>query len=68
LSAGTISIRFKIRLNNNVRGFEIQGLKTMLSMYADDSRFILSQQAKSLCCLIEDLDYFSNQIKSNVFI
>ena len=44
----------KIRSNNNIRGLEIQGLKTKVSMYADDTSFILSPQARSLQCLIED--------------
>ena len=66
MSAVTISIRMaiemlaiKIRSNNNIRGLEIQGLKRKVSRYADDSSFILSPQARSLQCLIEDLDNFS---------
>jgi hypothetical protein len=38
-------LAIKIRSNNNIRGLEIQGLKTKLSMYADDSGFMLSPQA-----------------------
>ena len=51
-------LAIKIRLNNNIRGLEIQGLKTKVSMCADDSSFVLSPQARSLQCLIEDLDNF----------
>ena len=51
-------LAIKIRSNNNIRGLEIQGLRTV-SMCADDSSFILSPQARSLQCLIEDLDNFS---------
>ena len=59
-------LAIKIR-SNNIRGLEIQGLKTKLSMYADDSGFMLSPQARSLQCLIEDLDNFSelSGLKSN---
>ena len=49
----------KIRSNDNIRGLEIQDLKTKVSMYADDSSFMLSPHARSLQCLIEDLDKFS---------
>jgi hypothetical protein len=52
-------LAIKIRCNNNIRGLEIQGLKTKVSMYADDSSFMLSAQARSLQCLIKDLDNFS---------
>ena len=45
-------LAIKIRSNNNIRGLEIQGLKPKVSMYANDSSFILSQQARSLQCLI----------------
>ena len=42
----------KIRSTNNIKGLEIQGSKTKVSLYADDSCFLLS--------LIEDLDTFAN--------
>jgi hypothetical protein len=67
VSAVTISIGYghrnaiKIR-SNNIRGLEMQGLKKV-SMYANDSSFILSPQAISLQCLIEDLDNF--ELKPN---
>ena len=51
-------LAIKIRSNNNIRGLEIQGLKTEVCMYADNSTFILSVQARSLQCLIEDLDNY----------
>lgn len=51
-------LAIKIRSNSNIRGLKIQGLKTKVFIYADDSSFILSQQAISLQCLIEDLDNF----------
>ena len=50
----------KIRPNNNIKGLEIHGLKTKVSLYADDSCFILIPQLESLHGLIEDLDTFSN--------
>ena len=65
MSAVTISIRYghlnaiKIRTNNNIRGLEIQALKTKGSMYADDSSCMLSPQARSLQRLIKDLDNIS---------
>ena len=52
-------LAIKISPNNNNRGLEIQGLKTKVSMYADDSSFMLSPQARSLQRLIEDLDNVS---------
>ena len=51
-------LAIKIRSKNDIIGVEIQGLKTKMSMYADDSSFKLSPQARSLQCLIEDLDNF----------
>lgn len=38
-------LSIKIKSNNNIRGLEIQGLKTKVSIYADNSSFILSPQA-----------------------
>ena len=52
-------LSIKIRSNNNIRGLEIQGLKTKVSMYAYDSSFMLSPYARPLQCLIEDVDNFS---------
>ena len=48
----------KIRSNNNIKGLEIQGLKTKVSLYTDDSCFLLNPQFGSLHSLIEDLDTF----------
>ena len=45
----------KIRSNNNIKGLEIQGLKTKLSL-----NFLLNPQIESFHSLIEDLDTFSN--------
>ena len=59
-------LAIKIRSNNNIRGLEIQGLKTEVSMYADDSSFILSPQARSLQSLIKDLDNFSGLSGLNI--
>ena len=49
-----------IRAQNNIKGIEIQGLKTKVSLYVDDSCFLLNPQFRSLHSLIEDLDNFSN--------
>ena len=49
----------KIRSNNNIKGLEICGLITKLSLYADDSCFLLKPQLESLHSLIEDLDTFA---------
>ena len=38
----------KIRSNNNIKGLEIRGLKTKVSLYADDSCFLLKPQLESL--------------------
>ena len=51
-------LAIKIR-SNNIRVLEIQGLKIKVSMYADESSFILIPQDRSLQCLIEDLYNFS---------
>jgi hypothetical protein len=48
----------KIPPNNNIKRLEIQGLKMKVSLYADDSCFILNPQFGSLHSLIEDLDIF----------
>jgi hypothetical protein len=50
----------KIRSNTNIKGPEIQGLKTKVSLYADDSCFLLNPQLGFLHSFIEDLDCFSN--------
>ena len=34
----------KIRSNNYIKGLEIRGLKTKVSLYADDSCFLLKPQ------------------------
>ena len=48
----------KIRSNNNIKGLEIHGLiKTKVSLYADDTCFLLKPQLES--SLIEDLDTFA---------
>ena len=51
-------LALNIRSNNN-KGLEIQGLKTKVSMYADDSSFILSPQDRSLQCFIEGVHNFA---------
>ena len=48
----------KIR-SNNIKIFEIYGLKTKVSLYADDSCFLLKPQLESLHSLIEDLHNFA---------
>jgi hypothetical protein len=50
----------KIRSNNNIKGLEIRGLKTKVSLCADDSCFLLKPQLESLHSLIEDIDTFAN--------
>ena len=47
----------KIRFNNNIKGLEICGLKTKVSLYADDSCFLLKPQLESLHSFIEDFCY-----------
>jgi thymidine kinase len=49
----------KIRSNNNIKGLETRGLKTKVSLYTDDSCFLLNPQLESLHDLIEDLDTFA---------
>ena len=49
----------KIRSNNNIKGLEIRGLKTKVSLYADDSCFLLKPQLESLHGLIEDFAILS---------
>ena len=49
----------KIRSNNNIKRLEIRGLKTKVSLYADDSCFLLKPQLESLHGLLEDLDNFA---------
>jgi hypothetical protein len=41
-------LAIKIRSNNNIKGLEIQGLRTKVSLYADDSCFLLNPQLRSL--------------------
>ena len=48
----------KIRSNNSIKGLEIRGLKTKVSLYTDDSCFLLKPQLQSLHGLI-DLDTFA---------
>lgn len=50
-------LAIKIRLNNNIYRFKIQGLK--VSMYTDDGSFLLNSQSGLLQGLIEDVDHFS---------
>jgi hypothetical protein len=38
----------EIRSNKNIKGLEIQGIKTKVAMYADDSSFFLNPQSGSL--------------------
>uniref|UniRef100_A0A8C7QL84 Uncharacterized protein n=1 Tax=Oncorhynchus mykiss TaxID=8022 RepID=A0A8C7QL84_ONCMY len=47
--------------NNHISsiGLEISGLKTKVSLYTDDSCFLLKQQLESLHGLLEDLDTFA---------
>ena len=54
------TLAVKIRSNNNIKGLEIHFLKTKVSLYVDDSGFLLKPQLGSLHSLIEDLDTFSN--------
>ena len=49
----------KMRSNNKIKGLEIRGLKTKVSLYADDSCFHLKPQLESLHSLIENLDTFA---------
>ena len=49
-------LAIQIRYNNNIKGLEIQGLKTKVSLYTDDLCFLLNPQFGSLHSLIEDLD------------
>jgi hypothetical protein len=53
-------LAIKVRSNNNIKGLEIRGLQTKVSLYADDSCFLLIPQLESLHSLIEDLDTFAN--------
>ena len=50
----------KMRSNNNIKGLEIHDLKTKVSLYTDDTCFLLIPPLKSLHSLIEDLDTFAN--------
>jgi hypothetical protein len=45
-------LAFKIRSNSNIKGLDIQGLKTQVSLLADNLCFLLNLQFESLHSLI----------------
>ena len=53
-------LAIKIRTNNKIKGIEIRGLKTKVSLYAEDLCFLLKPPFGSLQRLIDNLDHFSN--------
>jgi hypothetical protein len=53
-------LAIKIRSNKNIKGLEIWGIKTKVSMYGDDSSFSLYPQSGSLHSLLEDHGHFSS--------
>ena len=52
-------LAIKIRTNTNIKGLEINGFEEKISMYADDSNFLLSPSESSLKALTDDLNEFS---------
>jgi hypothetical protein len=60
-------LAIKIRSSINIKGLEVQGVKTKLSLYTDDSCFLLNPQLESLhsqIIFLTSLDY--NQIMCTI--
>lgn len=53
-------LAIKIRRNNAIKGLGVNGLTSKISMYADDTNFLITEQNTSLQNLTIDLDAFSN--------